>query len=65
MNTRDVSEAKDPELRGSMAALQRAALMACQIGIQTNTSLVIVEDGKVALISADELRQIAAQKKGA
>jgi len=35
MNTRDISEAKDPELRGSMAALQRAALMARQIAIQT------------------------------
>ena len=32
MKTKDISEAKDPDLRASMAALQRASLLARQTG---------------------------------
>ncbi|MEI7922362.1 MAG: hypothetical protein WCJ40_10670 [Planctomycetota bacterium] len=57
MKTKDISEAKDPDLRASMAALQRAALQARKTAIQTGTNLVIVKDGQILRISAEELSQ--------
>lgn len=62
MKTKDISEAKDPDLRASMAALQRASLLARKTAIQTGTDLVIVKDGRLLRLSADELRQQAKQK---
>lgn len=57
MKTKDISEAKDPDLRGSMAALQRASLLARKTAIQTDTHLVIVKDGQLLRLSAEDLRQ--------
>lgn len=55
MKAKDISEAKDPDLRASMAALQRAALQARKTAIQTGTHLIIVKDGQLLRISAKEL----------
>jgi len=41
MNTRDISEAQDPDLRASVAAMQRAAQLARQTAIQTGTDLIV------------------------
>jgi len=57
MKTKDISEAKDQDLRSSMAALQRAALVARKTAIQTNTGIVIQRAGKLVRIPAAELRQ--------
>jgi len=57
MKTKDISEAKDADLRGSMAALQRAAESARKTAIQTDTGIVIQKDGKLTRISAQELRK--------
>ena len=57
MNQRDLSEAKNPDLRGSLAAMHRAAALARQIAIQTNTEIVLVRDGKPVRITAAELRK--------
>ncbi|MCL2831503.1 MAG: hypothetical protein FWD77_12335 [Betaproteobacteria bacterium] len=57
MRTQDISKVKNPELRGSLAALQRAAAMARKTAIQTNTALVIVQDGKTIRIPAEQLRR--------
>ena len=54
---KDISEAKDPDMRASLAALQRAALLARKIAIQTGTHLVIVKDGQLLRIPAEELRK--------
>jgi hypothetical protein len=56
LNAKDISEAKDPDLRASVAAMQRAAELARKIAIQTDTHLVIVEDGQIVRIPANELR---------
>ena len=56
MRSFDLSEAKDPVLRGSMAAMKRAAALAREIAIQTDTGIVVVRDGKLVRISAAELR---------
>ena len=58
MSAQDLSKAKDPDLRASLAALQRAAAEARKIAIQTNTHIVVVKDGKLVRLSADELRQV-------
>lgn len=59
MKAKDISEAKDPDLRASLAALQRASQLARQTAIQTGTHLVIVKDGRLLRIPADELREQA------
>ena len=63
MSTKDISNAKDPDLRVSLGALRRAAQQARKIAIQTETNLVIVKDGRMQRISADELRQQANTEK--
>jgi hypothetical protein len=56
MTQADLSKAKNPKLRGSLAAMQRAAEMARKVAIQTDTGIVVVRDGKRVHISAEELR---------
>ncbi|MCA1596591.1 MAG: hypothetical protein LC772_09240 [Chloroflexi bacterium] len=57
MTEQELSRAKNPDLRGSLAAMRRAAEMARQTAIQTNTAIVVVKDGKLVRIPADELRR--------
>lgn len=54
---RDLSRAKNPDLRASLAALKRASELARRRAIQTNTEIVIVEAGRVRRISAAQLRR--------
>lgn len=44
-------------MRGSLAAMRRAAASARQTAIQTNTAIVLVRDGKPVRTSAAELRE--------
>ena len=57
MTQQELSKAKSPDQRASLAAMRRAAEMARSIAIQTNTEIVIVKDGKLVRISAEELRK--------
>jgi len=57
MKTNDIAKAKDPAMRGALNALLRAAAAARKIAIQTDTHLVIIKDGQLQRISAEELRQ--------
>jgi hypothetical protein len=57
LNQKDISKATNPDIRASLAAMQRAAKMAREIAIQTNTEIIVVRDGKVVRISAAELRE--------
>ena len=59
MTTNDMTTAKDQAMRGALNALRRSAAAARKIAIQTNTHLVIVKDGQLLRIPADELRQQA------
>lgn len=52
----DISKARNPDTRASLAALRRAAAMARATAIQANTDIVVVRDSKPVLISAEELR---------
>ena len=65
MTQQELSKAKNPDLRASLAAMRRAAQMARSTAIQTDTEIVIVRDGKPVRVSAEELReerQAAVQK---
>ena len=59
MKARDISEARDPDLRASLAAMRRAAAMARETAIRTDTEIVVVCDGKVVRIPAKQLRELA------
>jgi len=56
MKNQDISQARDPVLRGSVAAMNRAAELARKTAIQTDTAIVMVRDGKIVRVSAQELR---------
>jgi hypothetical protein len=60
---RPISEAKCPDLRGSVVAMERAALLARMVAIQTNTCIAIVRDGRIVLIPPDVLRDELRNKK--
>ena len=53
----DLPKATHADMRGSFAAMRRAAVMAREVAIQTDTAIVVVRDGKPVRISAAELRK--------
>jgi hypothetical protein len=63
MTPRDISEAKDPDLRSALTALQRASAMARKVAIDTGTELVIVSDGRLMLVDPRDLSQVALVEK--
>lgn len=56
MTERDLAKASNPDLRGSLAAMRRAAIMARETAIRTGTGIVMVHDGKPIRIPAAQLR---------
>ena len=62
MNTKDIRTSTDPDLAGSYAAMERAALAAQELAIKTNTAIVVSVDGKNVHISAEELVKMRAQQ---
>lgn len=62
MTQQELSKARNPDLRASLAAMQRAAKQARQIAIQTRTAIVVVEDGKVRRVPAAELMRQAEEE---
>jgi len=56
MKAEDIHQAKNPDLIGSMAAIKRAAQLARQTAIQTNTGIVVIKNGVICKISAEELK---------
>ena len=57
MNRIDVTLSKNPDIRASLAGMRRAAALARQTAIQTDTEILLVRDGKPVRISAAELRE--------
>lgn len=52
-----LSKERRAEIERALAAMRRAAAVARQIAIDTNTGIVVFRDGKVVRISAAELRE--------
>jgi acid phosphatase family membrane protein YuiD len=57
MNSKDISQAKNPDLVHSMAAMKRAALEARRIAIETNTAIIVMKDQKIIRKTAKELKE--------
>ena len=64
MKPLDISKARDPDLRASVRAMQRAADLARKTAIQTDTGIVLVRNAQIVHISAHELRQNDLSKIG-
>ena len=48
---------KDKESEAELAALRRAARAARELAVRTGTAIVVVRDGKLVRVTADELRK--------
>lgn len=57
MKASELQHAKNPDLIASLAAIKRAAQLARQTAIQTNTAIVVMKDGVLRRISAEELKK--------
>lgn len=57
MNAKDITKAKDADLRSSLTALRRASTLARRSAVETNTSIVLVRDGRLIVVEADALRE--------
>jgi hypothetical protein len=57
MIPKDISLSKNKDLAGSMAAMRRAARMAREQAILTNTAIIVMKDNKIVRVTAEELRQ--------
>ena len=57
MTQQELPKAKNPDLRASLAAMRRAAELARQTAIQTNTAIIVVREGKPVRIPAEQLRE--------
>ena len=55
MNIKDIRLSDDSDLAGSYAAMQRASQSAIDLAIQTNTAIVVEQDGKIVRIPGVEL----------
>jgi hypothetical protein len=63
MKEKPILTADIPDARAAMTAMQRAAELARQTAIQTETAIIIVQDGKRVRVTAEELRQQKALAK--
>ncbi len=54
MNPKDIEQAKDRDLAGSLPALRRAAKRARQIAVQTGTALIVWRDGQIVRIDVTD-----------
>lgn len=57
MKAQDLAKAKSPELRASLASLERACALARERATQTDTDRGSVKDGPLIKVSANQLRR--------
>ena len=53
---------KDPDILGSYPALKRAARRALELGLQTNTPVWVIKDGKIVDRTIEERKRRRAAK---
>ena len=46
MKQKTIEQARNPDLRASMAAMRRAAARARDVAVSTHTSLIVMKDGR-------------------
>lgn len=57
MTAKDINQAKDKDLIGSLAAMQRAAQTARELAVRTNTAVIVSKNGQTVRVTAEELRK--------
>lgn len=57
MTQEQLSQAKDKDLPASLIAMQRAARMAREHAVRTDTAIIVIRDQKPVRVTADELRK--------
>jgi hypothetical protein len=65
MNTKDIRTSSDPDLAGSFAAMERAAISAQDLAIKTNTGIVVSIDGKNIELTAKDLINLRVKENNA
>ena len=53
----ELSQAKDKDLPASLIAMRRAARMARELAVRTDTAIIVIRDKKLVRVTADELRK--------
>ncbi len=61
MTEQQLSQAKDKDLASSLVAMRRAARIARDVAIQTDTAIITMRDHKLVRVTADELRKKVAR----
>lgn len=59
--TKKLLNSTDPDIVGSFAALRRAAKRALQIGLDTNTPVYVLENGRIVDLTEAYKRKAKAQ----
>lgn len=57
-----VRGSKDPDIQASIAALRRAARRARQIGLETNTPVYVLKDGRIVDLTKEKKRRVTRAK---
>ena len=57
MTVHELSQAKDKDLVASLTAMRRAARMAREQALRTDTAIVVMKENRLVRISAEELRK--------
>ncbi len=57
MTQNELSTAKDQDLVNSLIAMRRAAMMARQQAVLTNTAIIVMKNHQLVRISAEEIRK--------
>lgn len=57
MTPQELNTAKNQDLIASLAAMKRAAALARQQAIQTDTAIVILKDQKIVRLTAEDIRK--------
>jgi hypothetical protein len=57
MTVQELDKAKDRDLAASLTAMQRAARMARELAVRTNTAIIVTKNRQLVRITAEELRK--------
>lgn len=56
MTQQELGKAKDKDLAGSLTAMHRAARMARERAVRTDTAIIVVKNRRMVRVTAQELR---------
>ena len=57
MTQQQLSQAKDKDLAASLIAMRRAARMAREQAVRTDTAIIVIRNQQPVRVTADELRK--------